>query len=259
MQFSQRLFVFKELLLTDLMVLRKVILDKLINLSIWVFCTQFVMTYFLQQADGDAFGVFMMASICATAGFFEIYPAAVSIVADLNGDKKLFYELTLPLSSRLVLVRLAVYYMINAFIMGIWAFPLSLTFVYSSLSFASISWFKLGIAFICISIFYGVFTLWLASFIKDMSKLGSIWMRIVFPLWFLGGFQFSWEDLNKLSPFLGKMVLLNPIIYAMEGMRSLFVAREALPFVGCMIALIIFSILFLWHALVRWKKRLDYV
>jgi ABC-type polysaccharide/polyol phosphate export permease len=85
-------------------------------------------------------------------------------------------------------------------------------------------------------------------------------MRFVFPLWYLGAFQFSWAILYRIFPLGGILNLINPMVYVQESMRSALLGAEGyLPFWVSAGMLFFFIILFLWWGIVRLKKRLDFV
>ena len=93
-----------------------------------------------------------------------------------------------------------------------------------------------------------------------MARLENAFMRIVYPLWFLGGFQFSWKVLHDCSPTLATLNLLNPYVYSMESMRAAALGQhDYLPFWYCIGALVLFTIMFASWGIIRLKKRLDFI
>ncbi len=104
------------------------------------------------------------------------------------------------------------------------------------------------------------FALMVGSFVKNMSTIGSVWMRFIYPIWFLGGFQFSWTVLFKTSPKLAYLNLINPMTYIMEAIRGAILGQEGyLPFWPCTSMVILFAFACAWYGIVRLKKRLDFV
>lgn len=110
------------------------------------------------------------------------------------------------------------------------------------------------------NIFYACFVLWSASIIANMSKFGSIWARYIFPMWFMGGFQFSWISLHKVAPIISYINLLNPMIYITEMVRISILGQEGyINFWFCLIAITFFSVLCLAISIRNLKQRLDFV
>ncbi len=93
-----------------------------------------------------------------------------------------------------------------------------------------------------------------------MSKIGSMWIRVVFPLWMLGGFQFTWEMMYAKSPVLAYILLLNPFLYTTEGMRGAILGQAgSLPSSMCFVAGLFFATLYGAIGVWRLLKRLDAV
>jgi ABC-type multidrug transport system permease subunit len=93
-----------------------------------------------------------------------------------------------------------------------------------------------------------------------MSELGTVWSRMIFPMWFMGGFQFSWFAFYKVFPTMAIISLCNPMIYLTEMTRVAISGQEGyINFWLCVLAAIGFAALFMFLALYRLKKKLDYV
>lgn len=259
-----RLFYFnicKELIRSDLTIFRQTFVDKFIDLSIWVILTVlvtgYVMPYFGLSAN---FGLFQFAGVIAASGLFELYANVFDLVSDFEGDRIINYSLTLPIPSWMAILAKSTYFGMVYFILTLLMLPIGKMVLWNQLDFYQISYYKMVIAFLAQSIFYACFVLWTASLTASVSKLGSVWARFIFPLWFMGGFQFSWQALYSVIPTVAYINLLNPMIYITEATRVAIIGQEGyLPFGICIGMLAIFSVLCMGHALVRIKRRLDYV
>ena len=123
-----------------------------------------------------------------------------------------------------------------------------------------ISYVKLALAILFQSVFYACFVLFPTSIINNMTQLGMVWARFIFPMWFLGGFQFSWYALFNTVPILAYINLLNPMIYVTEAARVALLGQEGyINFWLCLLAIAFFSAFFLYLSLRNLKKKLDYV
>lgn len=253
--------VFKELIAADLSGVGKQLLDKVINVSIWAVITLLIFAY-IMPAFGlkSDFGIFQFGGVVASMGLFEMFPSAVRMVSDFENEKTIFYKLTLPIPSWVALLSKVCYYAINALVLGVCIIPVSKLILWNQLDFNRIAWFKLISLLLLSSLFYGILTLWLASKIQNMTKIQNVWMRCIFPLWFLGGFQFSWLVLYKQIPFIAYLNLLNPIIYITEASRAAILGQEGyLNFWLCILAIATISVFCLWSAISNLKRRLDFV
>jgi len=253
--------VFRQLLAAEFIVFKANFKDKIIDLFIWVGITAAIMGY-VMPAFGLAadYGVFQLAGLVASGGLFEVFPSVMNLVSDFEGDKQIDYQLILPVPSWLIMVKTATFYALNAIILGVSVIPMGKLVLWYQFDLTKINIIQTIAIIIAISIFYGFFTLWLASRLENTLKIGSVWCRVIFPLWFLGGFQFSWMVLHKLFPTFAYVNLINPMTYIMEGIRGALLGQEGYLNVWlCALALAGFSLVFGLDSIRRLKKRLDYV
>lgn len=253
--------VLGQMLYADLLTFKPMMKGKLIDLFIYISITVVVMGYLLTSFGvRPDFGIFTAATLVGSVAMFEIYPRAAAIVMDLNSNKVITYDLILPLPSWLAITRMAITTAMQSLFMSIFALPIGFLFVYNQFdpSHFSVLWV---IALLVMSnLFFGFFSLFLSSFVQNIQQLGSCWMRIIFPLWTLGGFQFTWAVLFAKSKALGYIALLNPCLYAQEGMRGAILGQgENLPCWICFVALVGFTALCALISVKRMMKRLDCV
>lgn len=251
----------KELILADLMVFKQILRGKIIDMAIWValsiFVTAYIMPYFGLSHD---FGPFQFGGIIASLGLFELYTNVFELTADLEGDRVINYGLTLPIPSWMAIMSKSAYYAIVNLVLALIMLPIGKLCLWNQLSLHNIAYGKLLIALVLQSICYACFAPWTTTLISNLSSLGSIWARFIFPMWFMGGFQFSWYALYAIVPKLAYIDLINPVIYATETTRATLLGQEGyLPFWPCSFALLVVSILCAWHSLKRMKKRLDFI
>jgi ABC-type multidrug transport system permease subunit len=207
-----------------------------------------------------AYAGFLIASLTVSAGLFEVWSSVTNLVSDFDGDNITSYYLTLPMPSWLVFVEKMAYYTINTAIMGILVLPISKLLAWNLFDLSKFDLFKFFLLFMLANVFYAAFTLWITSKVANLTKIGTVWMRFVYPLWFLGGFQFSWEVLHTTSPILAYVSLANPLLYVMEGARASILGQEgSLNFWLCAGMLAFFTCLCSWQGISQLKKRLDFI
>ncbi len=253
--------VFWNMLAEEMIVFRENFVDKIINLSIWVSITAAIFGY-IMPAFGLAadYGSFQLAGLIASAGLFEVFPSVMVLVNDIQGPRVISYNLILPIPSWMVLLKKLCFYAINSISLCLCVSPIGKLVLWNQFDLSKISFVPFMLMVIMISVFYGALALWLASKVQNMTKVSNVWMRFIFPMWFLGGFQFCWAVLHKVSPTFAYLNLLNPMTYVMEGIRASLLGQQGFISVWlCLLALMLFSSLCWWRALVRLKKRLDFV
>ena len=192
----------KNLIETDLIIFRQMFVDKFIDLSIWIvlttIVTSYIMPYFGLTTD---FGVFQLGGLIAAAGLFELYASTIDLVSDFEGDRVISFNLALPFPSWMAIVSKAAYFFIIYTTLALLMIPIGKVCLWNQFDLALVNWPKLMLIILMLSMFYACFVLWVSSIINNMTKMGQVWSRFVFPMWFLGGFQFSWMASYKTLPW----------------------------------------------------------
>lgn len=253
--------VFKQLLRLKFTNVYSVIKDKFINLSIWAGCCMIVSGYLMQPFGlSKDFGPFQFAAILASVGLFEMYGNAIALTSDIEGNRAISYYLTLPTTAATVLFSYVCYYAIVTTFMSITLLPLAKIILWNQLSLTTIAWPKFLFFLMLINSVCATSTLLFSALVPSMDKFDMIFTRFIFPLWFLGGFQFSWASVHSTTPWLSYLMLLNPVTYTTEGMRAALIGQDKfLPFWICCVVLIAIWVGIGTWALKALKKRLDFV
>lgn len=259
---SVRLFdVFCSLVRTNLFVARKGIWDQIINLYIWTCITLMIMGYIMQTFGlASGYGAFQFASIVAIVGLFEVYNTATKNIMDINSDRSISYYLTLPARPAIVLLSMACSYALISMMLTIVLLPFGKLVLYNSFNTATVSWLKFGIMAILANIFFAIFTIAMIGHVGTMSKMRNIWMRFIWPLWFLGCYQFSWQAIYLLSAPFAYLLLCNPITFVTEGVRGALLGSSGfLPWGICCVALCCYIMAFWSYGYYKMKRLLDFV
>jgi ABC-type polysaccharide/polyol phosphate export permease len=253
--------IFFKLLSTRLLILRPYLFDKIFNLCVWAFCSLVVYGYVMQQMGlASNFGLFSLAGIIATAGLFEMYGSVVSILLDFESERSISYYLTLPTTPRIVLLSMIGAYACQGFLLTMAMFPLGKLIFFNSLNLSAIHWPKFFVMAVLANIFYAALVPAIAASVKTIARMGNIWSRFIFPMWFLGGFQFSWTSILNVSKPLAYFLLCNPVIYIMEGIRASVLGQTGyLPWELCVAVLSGFCIISWMLSYRNMKKLLDFV
>jgi ABC-2 type transport system permease protein len=261
MQSSGYLETIYYLIRRDLRVFREDFWGKLIDTGLLLFTTIIIFGYFLPSYGlASDYGSFLLVGVIAGFGFFEVIGKVSMMIADMEGDRTILYTLTLPIPSRLVFVYLAISWATLSSIMSLLLFPLGKLLLFSQFDLSKIHLLKFPLIFIAANLFFGFFALWLSAVLKNMSNLSHLFMRVINPMYSFGGWWYSWKTIYKISPAIGYLHFINPLLYVMEGMRAAVLGQEGyLPFWFCLTALTAFTWLIGWDAIRRLQKRLDCV
>lgn len=206
------------------------------------------------------FGSFILVGITVSMCLFHCINKAQALVADIEISNSISYQLSLPLPAWLLFIKIGLSFAITSALLNFLTIPLGKLFLGNLFDLSNLSLIKTLIIFITVNIFFGFYGLWIASLVKRAASFSHIWMRFVLPLWMLGGYQYSWYTLKNAYPYFGYITLLNPLVYAFEGVRAATLGQEgSLNFWLCIAMLWLFTATFYWYSLYKFKQRLDYV
>lgn len=260
MNMQNYLMTCKNLIWADLLVFKQSFFDKIIDISIWAILTILVTEYVMPFFGLANFGLFQFGGIIAAVGLFELYASVVDLVSDLEGDRVINYNLTLPIPSLFTFISKSAYYGIIYSILTFIILPIGYIALWGQWELAHTCFYKLTLAILVQSIFYACFVLWAASITHTMVQLGKVWARFIFPMWFMGGFQFSWVSLYQAMPWIAYLNAINPMIYITESTRVALLGQEGYAnFWLCLIAVLCFSVFCFVMGYRNLKKRLDFV
>ena len=249
---------FLTLICRDLFLFRNLIKDRVINIAVWATCMLLVFSNIMPKLGFPSdYNIFFAASSICLWGLFDVIDNVNIIATDLEGDSFIIYCLTLPLSSTMLLFQMVVSAAIRSTIQA----GLVLTFLKIALwekwNWSLICWPKFVLMLLVINLFYGFFMILLASGAQK-AKISNIRRRYIVPLWLIGCYQFPWGNLQKVLPTVAYIDLLNPVVYCMEGMRSVLIGQEgSLNFWHCIGALVCFSVVMGIIGFKLMKKRLN--
>ena len=253
--------IFWQMLKADIAVYKQIFIENFFDTIIWVSCLIIISTYiFPQLGMNKEYGAFIAVGTIVSCAFFLSWADNICFVSDLEGQRTIDYYLTLPIPSYLIFVKQSVGYAFKSMLASIIILPMSKLLLFSRMDLSNFSIIKFIVMFLSINIFTGFLTIFISSLVKNIIHNGIVWTRILFPLWFFGGSQFSWQTVFSLSPTFAYFSLLNPLLYPSEGIRVVVLGQKGyLPFWFCLGMMWFFSFLFGWFGIARLKKRLDFI
>jgi ABC-2 type transport system permease protein len=89
----------------------------------------------------------------------------------------------------------------------------------------------------------------------NQTQIGLMFSMVLTPMIFFGCTYYPWSALANF-PILQKVVLINPLVYASEGLRGTLVPQfPHLPIVAVVLGLLIFDSLFLILGLRQFRHK----
>lgn len=251
----------KTLFITEFLALKSIVFNRCLSIYIWASCQLIVNAYFLPQLGiTNAYGLISLAGCLAVTGLMDAFGNIMEFFLDLSTDRITFYYATLPLPGWLMFtVKMTVFFCFY-FFYTLMVLPLGKLLLWNELDLLAINWPLLIIAMILGTMFYAALTLFVTSLVRKRADVGNIWRTYIFPLWFLGGFGFTWHVMYKVSPQFAYVQLLNPIIYISELYRHAILQSDNLinPFICCFMILL-FTVSSGWIGIKRLKKHYDFI
>jgi len=225
---------------------------------LWGTLTLAVATFVFPLLGLKNFGVLQIASVIITVIGFEIYWQLFNTTDELCQKGHLYYLFMLPIPTSWIFAQKTVFYTLNGAILAVSMIPMGKILLWNELNLAAISWTKLLLAIFSMSFFFACFLIMLASIAKKTEDVDHLFMRLLFPLWLIGGFQFTWLTLFKLNKFVACAALVSPYIYATEAARAAILGQVGfIPFPICICTLNFCGFAFAWIGYKRLQKKLE--
>ncbi len=264
MQYANIFMTLYFMLQRSIIIMKQTVSDKIINHLFWVILNIAVFLYIMPHAasvgTSSKYGILIALSMPISSAFFGAINCMYGLLFDVtNEGSNLRYELTLPIPQWLVFLKYGLEISIQTFISTIVLVPVVYVMLFNQCPFTIVGIAKFYLILIVTSIFSGFFSIFIVSMADNIAQgLDNVWIRIIFPMWFLGCFQFSWKDLYSINKIIAFLDLFNPLTYALEASRSSMIADSSiLNYWFCILALLIFSIIFGYIGTQRLLKRMD--
>lgn len=198
-------------------------------------------------------GNFLVVAIVLT------FKLSIDLLFDLEGDRAINYQIII-LRPQLIIIQRILFTSLFSFVVLLPYFPVAKLFLAHLLITQHASWFKLAIILYLSCLMGAAYNHLAACSLTNSNVIGTFWRRCNMPLFLMGGFWIPWIIMNKVSPILGAITLLNPFLYVTEGIRQTILASpDFLSFGQCVAALIAFSIIFTVLACYFFKKKMDHI
>lgn len=174
--------------------------------------------------------------------FFQLgYSLTMHLGFDMESNRFIDYQLTLPLSKPWLLATYVVTNMVETGLAIAPLIALGIALLPAHFTIANIDWFGLALIFPLILLFFSTFFLVIAFRYDFWWIRSNFWPRRMLPLFFLSAGLVTWNKVFIFWPLLAYAMLISPITYVTEGLRStLLGGHDYISVVYCIIALSIF-------------------
>ncbi len=186
--------------------------------------------------------------------FTGIWAVAMPLIAEFQFTREIEDRLLAPMDISWVAVEKVVAGLIQALVAGLVVLPLGWIILRPGLELHLAS----PLLFACITLLVAGFSacggLALGCTV-DQQHIGLMFSMVLTPMIFFGCTYYPWSALSNF-PILQKIVLINPLAYASEGLRATLVPQFphlSLPWV--LAALLMFDVLLLVAGLRQFQKK----
>lgn len=186
------------------------------------------------------------------------YGRLVIIAGELQFDGLILYHLTLPFHRNWYIAVSVVSLIIELFVTTIPLLLLGKLLLGDLLSLENFQFFKFFIFYFLVTIFISIFLHFVCYSSSFVWFIDCIWPQCLTPLQVLGCSKYPWYAAYKISPLISQILLLNPITYITEGLRSTILGNVG--FISSMICFMVISCLIIVFNILlvaSFKRRLD--
>jgi ABC-2 type transport system permease protein len=179
---------------------------------------------------------------------------AMPLIGEFQFTREIEDRLLAPIDISWVAVEKVVAGLVQAIVAGLVVIPLGWLILRPGLELHLAN----PLAFVCVTLLVAGFSacggLALGCSV-DQQHIGLMFSMVLTPMIFFGCTYYPWSALNKF-PILQKIVLINPLAYASEGLRATLVPQfPHLPLPFILVALTCFDVLLLVVGLRQFHKK----
>jgi len=184
--------------------------------------------------------------------FTGVWAVAMPVIAEFQFTREIEDRLLAPIDNGWLAVEKIIAGMVQALIAGLVVIPLAWLLLrpveldINPLGFAAVT--------LLVALFSAAGGLALGCSVNQ-QHIGLMFSMVLTPMIFFGCTYYPWSALNSF-PILQKIVLINPLVYASEGLRGALVPRfPHLSSVAVIAALTFFDLLLLFIGLRRFESK----
>ena len=192
--------------------------------------------------------------IAITMVFTGIWAVAMPLIAEFQWTREIEDRLLAPIDISWIAIEKVIAGMIQALVAGLAVIPLAWLVLRPGVDISIRAPFDFIAIIVLVAVFSACGGLALGCSINQ-QHIGLMFGMLITPMIFFGCTYYPWSAL-KTFPILQKAVLINPLVYASEGLRASLVPQfPHLPIPAVLVALIVFDILLLTFGLYRFEQK----
>jgi ABC-2 type transport system permease protein len=257
---------FAGLFLRDLHVLRRELFPFVIRVCMNPLLFLFVFTFIMPHMSGGAamnptaamaganFSTVLLPGLMAVAIMFSgIAAVALPLAQEFGITREIDDRVMCPLPVSAVALEKICFSAMQSVIAAAVVFPLAYYIPTTPVVAHVNSWPYLIIVLVLASLTSGALGLTIGTSVKP-QQIGLIFGVVVMPITFLGCVYYPWAALYPIR-WLQMGVLINPIVYMSEGLRSALTPGPHMPPLLILMMLVFFLVLLTWLGIRGFMRR----
>lgn len=183
-----------------------------------------------------------------------IWAVAMPLIAEFQFTHEIEDRLLAPMEISWVAVEKVVAGMLQALVAGLMVIPAAWALLRPGVELSLRSPLTFAVVALLVALFSAAGGLALGCSVGQ-NHIGLMFSLVVAPMIFFGCTYYPWSALDNF-PVLQKAVLLNPLVYASEGLRATLVPQfPHLPLVVALAGLALFDVLLLVAGLRQFRRK----
>ncbi|HKS74800.1 MAG TPA: ABC transporter permease [Terriglobales bacterium] len=192
--------------------------------------------------------------IAITMVFTGIWAVAMPLIAEFQWTREIEDRLLAPIDITWIAIEKVVAGMIQALLAGLVVIPLAWLLLRPGLDISIHAPLEFTVIVLLVAAFSACGGLALGCTVNQ-QHIGLMFGMVITPMIFFGCTYYPWSAL-KPFPVLQKLVLINPLVYASEGLRATLAPQFShLATIAVLAALIVFDVLLLVVGLRQFDRK----
>jgi len=186
--------------------------------------------------------------------FTGIWAVAMPLIAEFQWTREIEDRLLAPIDITWIAIEKVIAGMLQALVAGLIVIPLAWLVLRPGVEISIGTPFTFILIIVLVATFSACGGLALGCSINQ-QHIGLMFGMVITPMIFFGCTYYPWSALDKF-PILQKAVLINPLVYASEGLRAMLVPKfPHLSTIAVLLALLFFDVLLLVVGLRQFEKK----
>jgi ABC-2 type transport system permease protein len=186
--------------------------------------------------------------------FTGIWAVAMPLIAEFQWTREIEDRLLAPINIYWLAIEKVIAGMLQALVAGLMVIPLAWLLLRPGVEISINAPLTFAVITLLVAAFSACGGLALGCSVNQ-QHIGLMFSMVMTPMIFFGCTYYPWSALANF-PILQKVVLVNPLVYASEGLRATLVPKfPHLSTTADILALLLFDILFLVLGLRQFEKK----